>query len=133
MGLDGDGGSIRLGAGGGGTKSFLTMLADDGGAFVGGGAFIGGGTFTGGGILIMGGAFIGGGIFTGGGILIMGGAFIGGGGGGGMYFSLGSGGMNSVTTLGGAAGGGLHSGSWRFAQGFSSESLGEKVELSSSP
>ena len=56
MGLDDDGGSIRLGAGGGGTKSFLTTLTDDGGAFVGGGAFIGGGTFTGGGTLVGGGA-----------------------------------------------------------------------------
>ena len=115
MGFDDDGGSIRLGAGESGTKSFLTTLTDDGGAFVGGCAFIGGGTFTGGGILIMGGAFIAGG------------------GSGGTYFSLGSGGMNSVTTLGGAAGGGLHSGSGRFAQGFSSKSLYEKVDLSSSP
>ena len=93
-------------------KSFLTMLIDEdlaGGAFVGGSAFIGGGIFTGGGTFFGGGAFIGGGR-------------------GDSYFSLVSEGMNSVTTLGSAAGGGLHSGSGKFAQGFSSESLGEKVD-----
>ena len=111
MGPDDGGGSTRFGAGGGGTKLFMTMFTGVGDAFVIGGAFVGGGTFTGGGILTLGGAFVRGG------------------GGGGTYSSLGSGGVN----LGGAAGGGLHSGRGRFAQGFSSESLGEKVELSSSP
>ena len=59
---------------------------------------------------------------------VVGGAFVG----GGSNCSVGSGGMKLSTARGGAAGGGLHSGSGRFAQGFSSESLGENVELSSS-
>ena len=99
MGTDDGGGSTRLGAGGGGTKSFMTMFTDVGCAFVMVRAFIGGGTFNADGILTMGGAFVGGG------------------GVGGTYFSLGSGGVN----LGGSVDGGLHPGSGRFAQGFSSE------------
>ena len=66
-----------------------------------------------------------GGAFVGGGALVGGGAFVG----GGSNFSFGSGGMKLFAARGGAAGGGLHSGSGRFAQGFSSESLGENVEL----
>ena len=82
----------------------------------------------------VGGAFVGGGAF-------------GGGGGGGCHGSVGPGGMKSpaLTTRGGAAGGGTHGAgsvdiiggsggahAGKFAHGFSSESLGEKVELSSS-
>ena len=59
---------------------------------------------------------------------VVGEAFVG----GGSNFFVGSGGMKLSTARGGAAGGGLHSGSGRFAQGFSSKSLGENVELSSS-
>ena len=58
---------------------------------------------------------------------VVGGAFVG----SSSNCSVGSGGMKLSTARGGAAGGGLHSGSGRFAQGFSSESLGENVELSS--
>ena len=116
MGLDDDGGAGRHGAGGGGgTKSFWTTLTDEGlvgGVFIGGSAFVGGGIFTGGGAFVGEGAFIDGGC-------------------GGCHGSLGGGGMNSSSALGGAAGGGVHAG--KFAQGFSSESLDEKVELSSSP
>ena len=67
-----------------------------------------------------------GGAFVGGGALYGGGAFVGG---GSTNFSFGSGGTKLSAARGGAAGGGLHSGSGRFAQGFSSESLGENVEL----
>ena len=84
-------------------------------------------------LMDVGGIF--GGAFVGGGALVGGGAFVGG---GSTNFSFGSGGTKLSTTRGGAAGGGfhsvaagggLHSGSGRFAHGFSSESLGENVEL----